>query len=193
MPTNRLVVKEEVETYANALFTSVNDVDGIDGIINVYDQMQQIIHLMHEDMNLIMALSDTEYAPEQRHDMVKSIFVDCDPRLTDVLAVMAERGNIDLLSRVSRSFTDIVDESLDTAVVEVTTVVPLDDKLRTKIIDKAAKDLGKKVVLRERTDPSILAGIIMTSGGKRIDSSVRTQLNNARQKLKETPDGGERS
>ena len=193
MPTNRLVVKEEVETYANALFTSVNDVDGIDGIINVYDQMQQIIHLMHEDMNLIMALSDTEYAPEQRHDMVKSIFVDCDPRLTDVLAVMAERGNIDLLSRVSRSFTDIVDEQLDTAVVEVTTVVPLDDKLRTKIIDKAAKDLGKKVVLRERTDPSILAGIIMTSGGKRIDSSVRTQLNNARQKLKETPDGGERS
>ena len=76
-------------------------------------------------------------------------------------------------------------------VVDVTTVVALDDNLRHIIIEKAEAELGKKAVLRERIDESILGGIIMSVNGKRIDASVISQLNKARHVLKETSDGGE--
>ena len=69
--------------------------------------------------------------------------------------------------------------------------VALDDNLRTLITRKAEADLGKKIVLRERIDKSILGGIIMSANGKRIDASIISQINHARQVLKDSSDGGE--
>ena len=104
---------------------------------------------------------------------------------------MAERGDAELLPRVLKAFGDELDSKLNLCVVDVTTVVALDDNLRHIIIEKAEAELGKKAVLREHIDESILGGIIMSVNGKRIDASVISQLNKARHVLKETSDGGE--
>ena len=77
------------------------------------------------------------------------------------------------------------------SIVDVTTVVELNDHLREVIVKKAEADLGTKVVLRERIDKSLLGGILMSVGGKRIDASVATMLDSARTTLKQTTDGGE--
>jgi len=76
-------------------------------------------------------------------------------------------------------------------VVDVTTAVPLDDGLRQLITEKAEADLGRRAVLRERIDASILGGIIMDVDGNYIDASMISQLNRARNVLKDTTDGGE--
>ena len=48
------------------------------------------------------------------------------------------------------------------------------------------------VVLNEHVDKSLLGGIIMSVNGRRIDASMRFQLDNARTVLKQaTVDGGE--
>ncbi|WP_172136395.1 ATP synthase F1 subunit delta [Adlercreutzia sp. ZJ473] len=191
MPTNRLVVKEEVAAYAAVMFDAANEAGGQDAVLEVRNQMEEIIHLMHSDMDLSGALSDTSYAPEQRNALAHAVFAECNPAFTEVMAVMAERGDADLLNRVFAAYGDELDTKLNLCVVDVTTVVALDDNLRHIIIEKAEAELGKKAVLRERIDPSILGGIIMSVNGKRIDASVISQLNNARHVLKETTDGGE--
>ena len=76
------------------------------------------------------------------------------------------------------------DLKLNLVVVETTTVVPLDDHLREVIRKKAESELGMKVVLDERIDASLLGGIIMSANGERIDASVQTQVENARETLK---------
>ena len=73
----------------------------------------------------------------------------------------------------------------------MTTAVPLDDGLRQLITEKAEADLGRRAVLRERIDASILGGIIMDVDGNYIDASMISQLNRARNVLKDTTDGGE--
>ncbi|WP_165055240.1 MULTISPECIES: ATP synthase F1 subunit delta [unclassified Adlercreutzia] len=191
MPTNRLVVKEEVAAYAAVMFDAANEAGGQDAVLEVRNQMEEIIHLMHSDMDLSGALSDTSYTPEQRNALARAVFAECNPAFVEVMAVMAERGDADLLKRVFAAFGDELDTKLNLCVVDVTTVVALDDNLRHIIIEKAEAELGKKAVLRERIDPSILGGIIMSVNGKRIDASVVSQLNNARHVLKETTDGGE--
>lgn len=191
MPTNRLVVKEEIATYAAAMFEAANEAGGQDAVLEVRNQMEEIIRLMHSDMDLSMALSDATYTPEQRNGLAKAVFAECNPAFTEVMAVMAERGDADKLSRVYAAYGDELESKLNLCVVDVTTVVALDDNLRHIITEKAEAELGKKAVLRERIDKTILGGIIMSVNGKRIDASVVSQLNNARQVLKETSDGGE--
>lgn len=191
MATNRLVVKEEVAVFAAVLFDSTNEAGGQEAVLEVREQMGEIIRLMRADLELTSSLSNPDYTPEQRRQLVEGVFADCHVALREVLAVMAERGQADLLSRVYEEYCQLIGEKLGLCVVDVTTAVSLDDELRQLIISKAEADLGKKAVLRERIDKSILGGIIMDVNGKYIDASMISQLNRARHVLKDTSDGGE--
>ena len=104
--------------------------------------------------------------------------------LSDTSAEPARRADV-------ASFVEQLERKLNVAIVDVTTVVPLDDHLREVIINKVEADLGSKIVLRERLDKSLLGGILITAGGKRIDASVASKLEVARTALKQTTDGGE--
>ena len=191
MPTNRLVIKEEVATYASVLLDAAAEAGGQDAVLEVRDQAEQIVGFMRSNMDLSNALEDTSYTAEQRERIARGVFAPYDPVLVDVLAVMAERGDIALFSRVLRSYEEQIEGKLNIAVVDVTTVVPLDDSLREVIKKKAEADLGSEVVLREHIDKSILGGIIMSANGKRIDASVLSQLESAHSVLKLSTDGGE--
>ena len=191
MPINRLVVKEEIATYAGVLFDAASDRGGLEAVLEVWSQMEAVIGAMRADMGLASTLSDPDAADDVRYELAKGAFGACEPELGEVLAVMAQRRDLDLLPRVLEALNGLMAEKLDTVVVDVTTVVPLDDELRRIIKEKTEADLGANVVLREHIDKAILGGIIMSTGEKRIDASIISQLNHARNVLKETTDGGE--
>ncbi len=173
------------------MFDAALATGGQDEVLEVRDQMEQILTIMRSDMDLAMALANPDYTPEQRKALAEGVFASCSPALRVVLAVMAERGDAPLLKRVYEAYNQQLEEQLGLCVVDVTTVVSLDDNLRHIISSKAESDLGKKVVLREHIDKSILGGIIMSTNGKRIDASMKTQLVHARTVLCDTSDGGE--
>lgn len=191
MPTNRLVNKEKVATYASVLLDAAEEAGGQDAVLEVRDQAEQILGFMRSNMDLSGALEDTSYTPEQRNEVARNVFAPYHPVLVEVLAVMAERGDIALFSRVWKAYEEQLASKLNIAVVDVTTVVPLDDNLREIITKKTEADLGTKVVLREHIDQSILGGITMSANGRRIDASVLSQLESARTVLKLSTDGGE--
>lgn len=191
MPINRLVVKEEIATYAGVLFDAASDRGGLEAVLEVRSQMEAVIGAMRADMGLASTLSDPDAADDVRYELAKGAFGACEPELGEVLAVMAQRRDLDLLPRVLETLNGLMAEKLGTVVVDVTTVVPLDDELRRIIKEKTEADLGANVVLREHIDKAILGGIIMSTGEKRIDASIISQLNHARNVLKETTDGGE--
>ena len=191
MPTNRLIVKEEVAVYAAVLFDGAFEAGGQEAVLEVRDQMVRVAEAMRTNMELSVALSDPGYTPEQRGELARNVFVGCNPVLLDVLAVLAERGDAALLPRVLENYAEQLQSKLNLCVVDVTTAVPLDDALRRIITEKAEADLDTNVVLRESVDKSILGGIIMSTNGKRIDASVASQLDHARNVLKTTTDGGE--
>ena len=186
MPTNRLIVKEQVATYARVLFEAANNAGGQDAVLEVREQLKSIVIAIRENVNLQNALKDTGYTPEQRASVARGVFSEANDALVEVLAVMAERNEIDLLTRVQGDFEKLVGEKLNLAVVEVVTAVELDDHLRELIINKATKELGMNVVLNERVDKSIIGGIIMSANGERIDASVSSQLENVRETLKQS-------
>ena len=97
MPTNRLLEKEKVSTYASVLLDSAFEAGGQDAVLEVRDQAEQILRIMRSSIDLSSALEDSSYTPEQRSALARGVFADCNPILTDVLSVMAERGDIPLL------------------------------------------------------------------------------------------------
>jgi F-type H+-transporting ATPase subunit delta len=190
MATNRLIEKSKVGVYANTLFDAANETGGQDGVVALRNELQGLIRIMNADLDLTTALSNPDYSPEVRATITRNVLATYSEPLREVLAVMSQNQDIDLINRVFHSFEDVMAEKLNLCVCDVKTVVPLDDSLRNLIQEKIEADLGCKAKLNESIDPTILGGIVMSINGKHIDASVVSQLNKARQVLKET-DGGE--
>ena len=191
MTTNRLLVKQEVATYANTLYDAAFEANGQAGVLEVRDQLDLAVAAYRGNAELRDAFMNPGFTPEQRNELVTNVFEGFNPLVVSVIAVMAERENLGELNQVVSAFKDTAEEKLGVCVVDVTTVVELDDELRKIICDKLSKDLGRGVVLNEHIDKSILGGIIMTTHGKRIDASVLSRLEATRNVLTESNDGGE--
>ncbi|MDD7369449.1 MAG: ATP synthase F1 subunit delta [Berryella intestinalis] len=184
MPTNRLVVKEQIATYAQILFDAAFNAGGQDGVLEVRDQATKVVSAIRENAELRSVLADSAYTPEQRASVIKGVFADANPALVEVLGVMAERCETALLSRMWDVYEGLIASKLKVCVVSVTTAVALDDRLREVIKRKAESELGMSVVLDERIDESVLGGIVMSANGERIDASVQTKVENVREALK---------
>lgn len=185
MSTNRLVVKEQVQAYAEMLFNAANEAGGRDAVLEVRDQAKQIVAALRENHDLEDALKNTSFTGEQRGQIARAVTAQCHPAFSAVFGVMAERNEVDYLYRVVNGLEKQLADKLNTVVLEVTTVVELDDHLRDIITKKAESELNKKIVLNEHIDKSILGGIIMSTGDERIDASVISQLEHTRELLKQ--------
>ena len=191
MPINRHTLKAETDLYAGTLLDALYAEGGIDAVMTARDQLSTIIAYNRSHVDLYDALASVATTAEERSSLVKNVFADCLPAVKSVLGVMAERDDIARLPRVWESFNQQIRTKTNMSVVDVVTCVPLDDHLREVIKQKASADLGGEVVLNESVDPSILGGIIMSANGKRIDASVATLAEAARNVLKQNSDGGE--
>lgn len=113
------------------------------------------------------------------------------PEVLQTLAVMEAEDDINLVGEVARRYKELLDSADTTVSVTVTTAVPMDDDLRTKVRTKAEADLHSPVYLVERVDPSIIGGIMLEVYGHRFDASVRAQLSSVRRSLREAVMRGE--
>ena len=108
------------------------------------------------------------------------------PEVLETLAAMQREDDLGLLDQVAKRYKELLDAQDTTVSVTVTTAVPMDDSLRSKVRSKAEADLKSPVYLVERVDPAIIGGIMLEVRGKRYDASVRAQLANIRKTLSST-------
>ncbi len=184
MPTNRLVVKEQIATYTSLLFEAVKNDGGPEGVLRVCNEAKTIVAAIRGNADLDATLKDPGYTPEQKASIARDVFSQASPALVSVIALMAERGELDYLSRVADGIEERMNDELNMMVVDVTTAVELDDHLRDLIKKKAGSESGKTIVLNERVDKSILGGIIMSTKDERLDASLLTQVEKTRETLK---------
>ncbi len=189
MPKGRMLIKQEVATYAQVLLDATKQAGNT---FEVSAQLEEVNKVFNSHPDLRDTLKDTTLDAELRSNIVKELFKDYDKALVGTVAVMAQRCDMDLLHRVVEEFNNLVEETLNVVILDVTTVVELDDALRQIIKDKFATQFGKEIMLREHIDSSILGGIVLGAHGKRIDASVTSLLEQARVALSSVTTGGER-
>ena len=184
MATNRLIVKEQIATYTELLFAAAKNEGDAEYVLSVCGQAKQMVKAIRGNADLDAALKDPGFTPEQKATLARNVCADANPALVSVIALMAERDELDYLPRVADGIEERMKDELNIVVVDVTTAVELDDHLRDLIKKKAGSEMGKTVMLNERVDKSILGGIIMSTKDERIDASLLTQVEKTREALK---------
>jgi F-type H+-transporting ATPase subunit delta len=104
--------------------------------------------------------------------------------------LLTERGLADLAPAIANVFEQLYNDYRGQAVAVVTTAIPLDDDLRAHITNDLRQITGKRILLQERVDPSILGGAIARVGDTLIDGSLRRRFQLLRQQILQGSFGG---
>jgi F-type H+-transporting ATPase subunit delta len=179
MTTSASVVKAKAAVYAQVLLETAVE-QGTTKVLALTSEFDRLLKTVRGSIELRNALTDTGIPANARRAIAAEVFAGFDPSLLEVFSVMIEREELDVLGRANAIFLEKAEQALKAVIIDVATVVALDDRLRKQIVDKYSTELGSGVLLREHIDPSLVGGIVLSLHGKRIDASVLSQLESAR-------------
>lgn len=189
MSKNRLLAKQEAETYAQVMLEQARS-QGKELEVSAHlEEMKKVVRM---NPALTEVLRDSSLPSDKRAEIVGEVFKEFDTDMTKVILVMADRGDIALLPRVAWLYDQKLQEEDNIVIMDIATVIALDDELREKIKAKFAAQFGREIVLREHVDPWIMGGMNVRAFGKRIDLCTATRLDKVRVALSTVTTGGER-
>jgi F-type H+-transporting ATPase subunit delta len=166
--------------YAEAAFELGEEHQTLDRWLN--DLRTLADYLGARQLTFILSEPNIQFA--RKEQVVRDLLQD--KVQTDALGLallMVERQHVEGVKLVRDEFERLYDNYRGQAHAELTTATPLDDDLREQVKADLQRITGKRIILHERVDPSILGGAIARVGDTLIDGSVRRKLSLLRQQI----------
>jgi len=132
-------------------------------------------------------LTDTPaIAVEEKLSLVGDAFSGvCEPVgiLIKILCVM---HSVYTYLSIAKEYEKLYNEARGICPAEVISAVPLTEKSLAKIKAKLEAVTGKKIILKNTTDTSIIGGLKLRYGGLQLDGSLKSRLESIEKGLKDT-------
>ena len=106
------------------------------------------------------------------------------PISVNFLSVLADKGRLDCLSDIQKTYSELLDQALGVVRGKLTTAMELPVSRHGDIKAKLEKKSGKQLVLDFGVDPAILGGMVLRVGDKVLDASLRAQLQLLKEQIK---------
>jgi F-type H+-transporting ATPase subunit delta len=138
-----------------------------------------------QDPALNRVLNNPAFGVQSRRKIVAEIArtLQLSPLVIHFLSLLVERDRLSFFPAIVERYRRLLDEKKGQAEARVIAAGPLGednlDQLRTAL----EKISGKRVVLQQETDSSLIGGVVIHLEGKIYDGSVRTQLENMKQRV----------
>jgi F-type H+-transporting ATPase subunit delta len=177
MTTSATVIRAKAAVYAQVLLDAAQTTGTV---FEVAGQLETLLATVRGNIELRNTLGEAGIDAGTRSAIAREVFVGFDEALLATFDVMIDRGDLAALGKTNALYAQLAETALGAVIIDVHTVVALDENLRQKIITKYSAQFGTSVLLREHIDPSLVGGIVLSAHGKRIDASVSAQLESAR-------------
>jgi F-type H+-transporting ATPase subunit delta len=166
--------------YAQAVFEISQEAGRVD---RWRDDVRTIAEYLG-NRRLLFVLSEPKIPYERKELILRDLLADkVQPEALSLALLLVERSLAELAPRISQEFERLYNDYRGQAEAQVTTAVPLDDDLRQQIAGQLQALTGKRILLRERVDPTILGGAIARVGDTLIDGSLRRRFQLLRQQI----------
>lgn len=139
--------------------------------------MKEIAKAISDSADLSLMLSSPVVRSADKKSVLSSVFSKANNASTQLIDVLIENKRIALLGDVANRYNQLYDTLKDTQVAKVTSAVPLNDELKSKVLAKIKELTGKVTEVENIVDESILGGFILRVGDVQYDASVANKLN----------------
>ncbi len=99
------------------------------------------------------------------------------------LKVLLQNGRLADLGEINERFAAVLDERSGVVSAEIISARELPDDERAEFAKNLEKNTGKKVIINYAIDKDIIGGVVTRIGSTVYDGSVKTKLENLKEKL----------
>jgi len=170
-------------TYGQALFDAAKDRGKINEIGEEYKAVSEVFK---DNPGLRKLFSVPTITVEDKNAIAGKIFGGrISPELLRFIYILIDRRRIGAWDRIGREYEKLVWESEGFAKGVLYSVVPAGKKRIKAFEEKTAVATGKRVMLENRIDETIVGGVKIYVDGKLIDASVKGRLEKIKQRIRQ--------
>ena len=150
------------------------------------EQLTVLDASFREQPDFLRLLSNRALSRSERLGVIDSTLRGrVEPYLLNFLKLLCERDVMAEFSGCTAVFREHYNRDNNIAVATVTTAEPLRGEQRERLIEKLKAMTGRGVSLVEKTDASLMGGILLEMEGQRWDNTVKNRLDSIRRVLTE--------
>lgn len=159
--------------YAEAVF----EIGREDNTVDAWLSDVRLIAEYFANRQLIFVMGEPHIRIERKEAIVRDLLGDkIRPAAMGLALTLVERGLVGLAPRIARQFELLYDNYRGQAKAEVISAAPLDDASRALVTRRLEESTGKRILLTEKVDPSLIGGVMTRVGDTLVDGSVRRKL-----------------
>ena len=160
--------------YATAIFEIAKDENNLDG----YDKDLSRIRADVFDIPDAVKFFQNPLVPQQaKKDLLKRAFdKEISATVMNFPMLLVDKKRIGVFKEIHDIFTSLKNKEQGILIADVTTAFTLSKKQQDALIKKLTTLTGRKIKVRTHKDASILGGLILKIGDKRIDGSAAGRL-----------------
>jgi F-type H+-transporting ATPase subunit delta len=167
--------------YARALFDAASEAGTIE---RTGADLRGFAHALDESSGLADVVFNPQIDPAARRRVVTRLTGQADRLAAGTLAVLLEKGRIELTGEVADGYDDLADEAAEVVAVDVTTAVPVGDAIGQRVEACVLRKTGLQARVESRVDPAIIGGLVLRIGDVIIDGSLRSRIRQLDRRLR---------
>lgn len=190
MKEDRAVKTNKENAYAQSILHNAIRLGGQKEALRARDDLSNIVGAAMSNVsifdrveNYIASINDGNIEKDVASGYVQKIFNGVSESVMDTLLIMAENRDMRYLIGIANAYDKVFEQTYEQIIVDVFTVVELNDHLRELIYKKVQNDFDSDVVLNEKISTDILGGIIISARNRIIDCSLLRMIKKAKIEL----------
>jgi F-type H+-transporting ATPase subunit delta len=168
MTGNRAAIR-----YAKAILDVANDKNVAQEVNN---DMTSIASTIKGNDELNSFIQNPTISVEVKENALLEVFAAVNPVTKSLFHLLFVNKRFEIVAPIASNYNQLYDEMNGVQVAKVTTAIPMDADLESKIMAKIATFSNKKISIQNTVDPSIIGGFILRIGDQQYNASVANRL-----------------
>ena len=160
--------------YARAIFEIAQD----DKKLDAYDkELSKVAEEIFAIPKAVKFFKNPLVPQKAKKDLLtKACKKEVSDTVMNFLLLLVDKSRIGIFSEIYEIFTGLKNKAQGVLIADVTSAFSLTKQQENQLTKKLTTLTGKKIRVRKHEDKSILGGLIVTIGDKRIDGSAAERL-----------------
>lgn len=170
-----------IRGYAQALL-EIAEAEGELGIVE--DELYAFAKALETHGEIREALHDPALPAENKKGLIRDLLGSrANPNTVNALSFLIDQGRARDIEAIVEAFARAAAERRARQLAEVRSAVPLDETQRRRLAEALSRATGRAVEVKVIVDPRLIGGIVAKVGDEIFDGSVRSRLDEARERL----------
>jgi F-type H+-transporting ATPase subunit delta len=165
--------------YAQAIFQIAIENNCLDRFIGDLEQIEYIF----KDIEILSVLDNPKYPFEIKNNLLSDKLSGLERNIFNLLLILLTKNRISMLKDIKIEYENLLNEHRGIVEAKIVSAVPIDEDQLDRIKTVIAFITGKQILPSFYVDKRIIGGIVVRAGGKLLDGSSVSRLNQLKNRI----------